>query len=263
MKQNQCWPVARRRSGRDAQGLVLAIVAGFMLSLVASTPSPAQEAEGVDTALVIAVDVSNSVDENRYRLQMEGIASALEDPGVVRTILNGPRSSILVSLVTWADRAEVAMPWMRIGSEDDARNVAQTVRNLPHMTGEFTCLGTMLRFVNDKILPQIPVHALRTVVDVSGDGADNCNAQEPVAAVRDEIASYGTTINGLPILEGQEVATIEDWYRDNVKAGPGSFILPAVGFSDFGRAIRQKFIVEISSVTPGPGLVQTARHAGD
>lgn len=263
MKQNQCRHVGRRHPGRGTPVLGLAMLAGFILILAAGTPASAQEAEGVDTALVIAVDVSNSVDEKRYRLQMEGIASALEDPSVVNTILNGPRSSIIVSLITWADRAEVAVPWMRIGSEEDARRVAQAVRSLPHVTGEFTCMGTMLRFVNDKILPQVPVHALRTVVDVSGDGADNCNAQVPVPAVRDEIASYGTTINGLPILEGREVATVEDWYRDNVKAGPGSFILPAIGFADFGRAIRQKFIVEISSVAPERGPVQTARRAGD
>ncbi|CFX03701.1 tRNA delta(2)-isopentenylpyrophosphate transferase (modular protein) [Candidatus Filomicrobium marinum] len=229
---------------------VVAIFFTVILSVgIVKSPADAQPyADGVDTALVISVDVSNSVDDHRYRLQMEGIAAALEDAGVIRTILNGPRSSILVTLVTWSDRPNVAMPWMRIGSEEDAKAVAQKVRQLPRFTGEFTCLGTMLRFLNDKILPQVPVNALRTVVDVSGDGADNCNAREPVTAVRDEIASFGTTINGLPILEGSEAVTLEDWYRDNVKAGPGSFILPADGFEDFGRAIRQKFIVEISGI---------------
>src|SRR5690606_30986400 len=217
VKQNQYWPVARRNLRRGAPGFGLAMLAGLILSLAAVTPSSAQE-EGVDTALVIAVDVSNSVDENRYRLQMEGIASALEDPSVVRTILNGPRSSILVSLITWADRAEVAVPWMRIGSEDDARRGAQAVRSLPHATGEFTCMGMMRRFVDDKIVPQVPVHALRRGVDVSGDGADNGNGEVPVRAVRDEMAGYGTTVNGLPSLEGREVATVEDWSRDNVKA---------------------------------------------
>lgn len=236
-------------AGRLVPRFAAFFVAVFLSAWAAGSPAIAQPyADGVDTALVISVDVSNSVDDHRYRLQMEGIAAALEDAGVVRTILNGPRSSILVSLVTWSDRPNVAMPWMRIGSEEDAKAVAQKVRQLPRFTGEFTCLGTMLRFLNDKILPQVPVNALRTVVDVSGDGADNCNAREPVTAVRDEIASFGTTINGLPILEGSEAATLEDWYRDNVKAGPGSFILPADGFEDFGRAIRQKFIVEISGI---------------
>lgn len=264
MKQNKFGQANWFRLRIGTTGPTFALIVAVLSALpLASMPSAAQEGDGVDTALVIAVDVSNSVDEHRYRLQMEGIASALEDPSVVNTILNGPRSSILVSVVTWADRPDVALPWMRIGSEEDARGVAQAVRKLPHLTGEFTCMGTMLRFVNDKILPQIPVNALRTVVDVSGDGSDNCNAQVPVPAVRDEIASYGTTINGLPILEGREVATLEDWYRDNVKAGPGSFILPAIGFGDFGRAIRQKFIVEISSIAPEPGQVQTARHSRD
>jgi len=248
--------------GRRIASAVIAAMAGLFALFGQSDPSMAQVqgGDGVDTALVIAVDVSNSVDDHRYELQMQGIASALEDKGVVSAVLTGPRGSILVTVVTWSDRAQVAVPWMRIASEADASAVAHKVRELPRFTGEFTCMATMMRFVNDKILPQVPVNALRTVVDVSGDGADNCNAREPVAAVRDEIASYGTTINGLPILEGSEAATLEEWYRNNVMAGPGSFILPADGFDDFGRAIKQKFIVEISGVDRW--LLQRARAMG-
>lgn len=241
-------------AGFAAVVAILALASGSQLSA-----GQAYGDEGVDTALIIAVDVSNSVDDHRYELQMQGIAAALEDQGVVRSILNGPRGSILVSVVTWSDRPEVALPWMRVGNEEDARAVAQKVRALPRFSGEFTCMATMLRFLNDKILPQVPVSTLRTVVDVSGDGSDNCNAREPVTAVRDEIASYGTTINGLPILEGSEAATLEDWYRSNVIAGPGSFILPAVGFEDFGRAIRQKFIIEISSTSSGESWPMSRR----
>ena len=78
------------------------------------------------------------------------------------------------------------------------------VRALPRQGGEFTCMSRMMRFVSDKIVPQIPAKAVKVVLDVSGDGRDNCNEQEPVEKVRDELVSYGVTVNGLPILEGNE-----------------------------------------------------------
>lgn len=204
----------------------------------------------VDTAIVFAIDVSNSVDDTRYRLQMEGIAAALEDKGVLDVIFNGPRGAILFSIVAWSDRPEVAVPWLRISNEKEARRAADIVRNLKRYGGEFTCMSRMLKYLNEKILPQVPAPALKTVVDVSGDGRDNCNPDRAVSSLRDELAGYGTTINGLPILEGSEAESLEDWYKENVKGGPGSFILPAQGFKDFGRAIRNKFLVEISMNLP-------------
>ncbi|MDX2290175.1 MAG: DUF1194 domain-containing protein [Hyphomicrobiaceae bacterium] len=235
--------------------LALAVLLAVGLAgVVLVGPSPAQTTlPQVDTALVLAVDVSNSVDERRYNLQLDGIAKALEDPSVISAILNGPRGAIILSIVTWSDRADVALPWMVIRSTDDAREVAARVRAIPRLSGEFTCLSRALEFVNDKVLAQVPADALKTVVDVSGDGRDNCNADTSVAAMRDIIVGYGTTINGLPILEGSEGATLEQYYTDNVKGGFGSFVLAADGFDDFGRAIRQKFIVEISAApSPAP-----------
>lgn len=211
----------------------------------------AQPGEFVDTALIVAVDVSNSVDERRYRLQMEGIAKALEDLQVQKAIFDGPQGGILFGMITWSDRPNFIVPWQRITSKDEAASVARQVRALPHQGGEFTCLSKMLRNVSDKIVPQLPAQALRVVVDVSGDGSDNCNPEEPVALVRDELASYGVTVNGLPILEGDEADTLEDWYHQNVKGGPSGFVLPAEGYDDFGRAIRQKFVIEISDL-PAP-----------
>lgn len=231
---------------RGSLGIALALLAGLAVS-----GGPGQRAHGemlefVDTALLVAVDVSNSVDEKRYRLQMEGIAKALEDPSVLKAIFNGPQGGILFSMMVWSDRPDFIVPWKRISNEAEARAVAQTVRNLPHQSGEFTCLSKMLRNVSDKIIPQLPAQALRVVVDVSGDGQDNCNPKQPVGMVRDELVSYGVTINGLPILEGEEAETLEAWYHNNVKGGGGGFVLPAAGYDDFGRAIRQKFVIEIS-----------------
>ncbi len=215
----------------------------------------------VDTALIVSVDVSNSVDAERYKLQMEGIAKALEDPGVIDAIATGPNGGILFSMVTWADKPAMVLPWVRITTKAEALALAKRVRKLPQQGGEFTCMTRMLRSANDKIVPQIPAKALRVVIDVSGDGPDNCNADEPIASVRDELVANGVTINGLPILvespEGSSLLPkavpgamhpLENWYRSNVMGGNGSFVLPANGYGDFGRAIRQKFVIEISGL---------------
>ena len=105
---------------------------------------------------IVSVDVSNSVDDARYKLQMEGIAKALEDPGVIDAITGGSSGGILFSMVTWADTPAAVVPWMRIANKADALAVARRVRSLPHQGGEFTCMTRMLRSVNDKIVPQIP-----------------------------------------------------------------------------------------------------------
>ena len=239
----------RPRVSAVVWGLIAAAALVAIFALVSSFLSIARAQEqqpDVDTALIVSVDVSNSVDEHRYKLQMEGIAKALEDPEVLKAILNGPQGGILFSMVTWADKPKLALPWQRIASAADAAATAAKVRALPRQNGEFTCVSGMLRSIADKVVSQIPAKALRIVVDVSGDGSENCNPEEPPAMVRDELAATGVTVNGLPILEGDEGPTLEQWYRDNVMGGPGSFILPANGFGDFGRAIRQKFMIEIS-----------------
>lgn len=229
-----------------ATASVFAAIAGMLVL----SGTEAQVQEYVDTALVVSVDVSNSVDAHRYSLQMEGIANALEDPEVLKAVLNGPNGAILFSMVTWADKPRQVIGWERISDEADAAAVAAKVRGLPRQTGEFTCVSAMLRSISDKVVSQIPAKSFRTIVDVSGDGSENCNPQESVSSVRDELVSLGVTVNGLPILEGDEGATLEGWFRENVMGGPGSFVLPADGFEDFGRAIRQKFIIEISGTTP-------------
>jgi hypothetical protein len=229
-------------------------------------PQPARGQGDVDVALIVSVDVSNSVDATRYKLQMEGIAEALEDKGVLDAILNGPQGAILVSMIQWADRPVMSLPWVRVASKEDARALAARVRTLKRNDGEFTCMSRMMQFVYDKVQPQIPVRASRVVMDVSGDGPDNCNGGDQTDGVRDALVGSGMIINGLPIVEGADEAgsaagntsapsaptagpagkPLEPWYRDHVIGGPGAFVLRADGYGDFGRAIRQKFVVEIS-----------------
>ncbi len=182
---------------------MLRLLLAAVVSIAAVSLACAVTSEEVDTALIVAIDVSNSVDDTRYKLQMEGIAQALEDPGVIQAIVGGAKGGILFSLVTWSDQPTVNLPWTHIASEADAKAAAKKVRALPRQGGEFTCMARMMRIVSDKIVPQIPSKAAKVVLDVSGDGRDNCNSQEPIEQVRDELVKYGVTVNGLPILEGE------------------------------------------------------------
>jgi hypothetical protein len=219
-------------------------------------PAPAQT-ERADLALVLAMDVSDSMDEERFNLQMEGVAKALGAEDVEASILSGPHRAILVSLVQWSNRPFVSLPWTLLTSESDIRHFADRVRHLDRQGHDFTCMSVALRSIADKLVTQMPVPAERIVIDVSGDGHDNCNPREPVEKVRDELNAKGVAINGLPILEGDEEFTLEAWYREHVIGGPNSFLMPAAGFADFERAMRHKFVTEISA-GPCSGCVRSA-----
>ncbi|HEX8827432.1 MAG TPA: DUF1194 domain-containing protein [Xanthobacteraceae bacterium] len=234
-----------------AQAFVGAVVA----MVLTQQSSPAQAgmrtgAETVDTALVLAVDVSESINTERYALQMAGIGKTFEDPEIQQMILSGPNHSMFVALVEWSSKAFLSIPWTLITSPGEAEAFADKVQRAPRLDNQFTCLARALQVVRDKVLPFLPVAANRTIIDVSGDGRDNCNTSPPVEAVRDQLVADGVTINGLPILEGDEAATLEAWYAHHVIGGPAAFLVPALGFSDFERAMRKKFLVEVSSRFP-------------
>lgn len=249
---------------------VLAAVQAWLGIAQAGGGAPA----AVDTALIVAVDVSESVDDARYKLQMEGIAEALEDDGVISAILDGRHGAILFTLVAWADRTEIALPWRRIASREQAFVVAREVRRTRRYGGEFTCLGRMFRTLAASVVPRIPGKPSRVVIDVSGDGTDNCSPETVTDIERDALVALDTTINGLPIIEkagevvgagayrapgnafetlppprNDEALTLDVWYGRHVIGGAGAFVLPAHGYDDFGRAMRQKFVTEISALS--------------
>ena len=226
-----------------------AIASAFVLAAIGATVSTHAQDDmpKVDAALILSVDVSSSVDNKRYQLQMEGIAAALEDDAVINTILGGANGAILISMVTWADKAKLSIPWTMIANADQAKALARTVRSLPQQEGSFTCAGRMARYIADKVVARLPAKAEKIVVDVSGDGPDNCNTGQLLDNARSDLFGIGVTINGLPILEGKDAVTIEEWYKDNIIGGPGAFIVAAKGYEDFARAFRQKFVVEVSA----------------
>ena len=256
---------ARRGWGAACgSGALVALLVG--LTVAAAEPLPPAA-----VALVVSVDVSQSVDDARFKLQMEGIAAALEDPGVVAA-MTGNAGGTFFTMVTWADRARSDVDWHRIASRADAQAVAAQVRATPRGGGEFTCLGEMFRTVAGRVIPALPVAAERIVVDVSGDGIDNCTDPENLRAEQAELLDAGVTINGLPILVPgendvvgagayrapgyglratplpQERMGLEQWYREHVVGGPGAFLLTASGYGDFARALRRKFVIEVSAI---------------
>ena len=267
----------------------LSILAVIMISAVmavsAFAGAPEVSVVENDTALILAVDVSDSVDAARYRLQMEGIARALEDDSVVSVITGGARGGIALTLVTWADHAAVSIASQTIRSRDDARSFAQLIRAVPQVKGEYTCAARMLEYIGERVVPDISGQADKLVLDVSGDGIDNCSPPGEAAAQRDRLLSLGLTINGLPIIVSGEndvvgsgayrapgyglrelprepdnaTTTLDAWYKANIVGGPGHFMLKANGFEDFGRAFRQKFVTEISAVPQRRGAIAALR----
>jgi hypothetical protein len=255
------------RTGSGCLRAVLRVAGVLFVGQAAVAAAP----ESVATALVVSVDVSQSVDDTRFRLQMEGIAEALEDPSVVGAITGNP-GGILFAMVTWADRANLAVGWRRIASRADAVATAALVRATPRQAGEFTCLGQMFRTVTAGVLPALPMPADRVVIDVSGDGIDNCTDADSLAEAHVALLATGATVNGLPILVPgendvvgagayrapgyglratplpQERTSLEQWYRAHVIGGPGAFLLAAAGYGDFSRALRRKFVIEISAL---------------
>lgn len=268
--------------GRDARALGVSLLLATWIVLLANGLPSARAGLGLqaDVALIVAVDVSQSVDQERYRLQMEGIAQALEDPGVISAIVNGANGNILITMIAWADSATPVLDWTRISSKADAYNVAALVRRLPHKGGEFTCMARMLRGVALRVIPEIPIKANRVVLDVSGDGIDNCSDRDALHEERDRVLALSATINGLPIIvpgenetvgsgayrapgfglrelsrqPDKETTTLDQWFKDHVIGGPGAFLMAAQGYADFGRALRQKFVTEISDAACAPAM---------
>jgi hypothetical protein len=230
-------------------GLLGLIIAAALTGFAAAQESP--PLGRVDLALVLAVDISNSMSAEQYQLQMAGLTQAFEDRDVQQAILSGMHGAILVTLVAWSDKPRIAIPWTPIASEGDAAAFGARIRDLPRVAGNFTCMGDAMRFIEERVLPLQTVLAERQIIDVSGDGRENCNPGEPVDTVRSLLVGQGVTINGLPILEGPEAVGLEQWYGEHVVGGPFAFVLPAQGYGDFARAIRRKFLVEISTAMAG------------
>jgi hypothetical protein len=233
-----------RRACHVLAGLVGAVLAGTAL---AETP--------VDLELVLAADVSLSMDRRELMLQRAGYADAIESPEVLEAILSGYQRAIAVTLVEWAGigTQKVVVPWRRIGSAAEARAFAEEVRAAPIHQARRTSISAALAAAAT-LFDGNGYAGYRQVIDVSGDGPNNQG--EPVAGVRDRLVAQGITINGLPMLldplpvDWYNVPDLDIYYRECVIGGFGAFYVPIRSIEAFGDAVRRKLVLEIAGTPP-------------
>ena len=213
--------------------------------------------EPVDVLLVLAVDVSRSVDEDEARLQREGYRNAVSDPVVVEAIRGGMIGAVGIAYVEWAgaEYQRLVLPWTRISTPADAFAWATRLDEAPRASLSWTSISGALDF-SARVLAEAPFEAARRVIDVSGDGVNNSGG--PVEAARDKLLADGVTINGLPIMNDRPTfgrlppVPLDEYFRESVVGGPGAFVIPAEDFQAFGQAVKRKLIREIAGTDIGP-----------
>jgi hypothetical protein len=219
--------------------------------LLACLAGAARAETPVDLQLVLAVDVSGSVNQARFELQRNGYAAAFRNPRVLDAIRAGARGSIAVTMVQWTGPTlhVLVVDWTAVHDEASAAALADTIAAVPRQLFRG---GTSISGAIDEamtLLAASPYRGDRRVIDVSGDGANNSG--RPAADARDEAVKAGIVINGLPILSLEP--DLDVFYRDNVIGGPGAFVVTAQSFETFAEAILNKLINEIAARdSPGP-----------
>ena len=239
----------------------------FVFSLL--TAPTAMAAESVDLELILAVDVSGSIDPEEARLQREGYISAFGDPRVMEAIKQGYNGRIAVLYFEWAGLGynRLLADWTIIHDADSLAAFQAILMGNPPERMPRTSISQAI----DYAMPQFERSgyvAKRRVLDISGDGPNNWGRS--VTEARDQAVAAGITINGLPIINDRpsyglpQTSNLDLYYTDCVIGGPSSFVIVAKGFEDFDRAVRRKLILEIAGRTPDEtqGGVQVAQLDG-
>ena len=209
--------------------------------------------------LVLAVDVSRSVDDDEARLQREGYRAAVSDPAVVEAIRGGMIGAIGLAYVEWAGRSTSGWCCPGCGSAARPRRAAwsEKLAEAPRASLSWTSISGGARLLAAACWTQAPFEATRRVIDVSGDGVNNSGG--PVEMARDRLVAEGVTINGLPIVNDRPTfgrmppIPLDEYYRDSVIGGPGAFVIVAEDFQSFGNAVKRKLIREIAALD-GPTI---------
>jgi hypothetical protein len=237
--------------------LLAGIALFFFLSLGLASPSARADEGQVDVLLVLAADVSRSVDDREFKLQREGFAAAMTDPRVLKVMASGATGRIGVAFVEWASEFEqrVVVDWFLVANEGDAKELSQRILAAPRSFWGRTSISSAIEF-SMGLLDRSPFQSDRRVVDISGDGTNNSGTDVTVA--RDEAVAKGITINGLVILSEEPLPTnpththppggLKAYYERHVIGGPGAFVVEAQGFESFGQSIIQKLIKEIAAL---------------
>ena len=223
-------------------------------------------AQDVDLLLVLASDVSRSVDTRKFELQRQGYAAALSNRRVVEAIQSGPHGKIAICFVEWsgATSLKLVIDWTIVSDAASARKIGDQMLELPRSFADRTSISAGLEFSFAQ-LERSPYKAARRTIDVSGDGTNNSGRD--IASVRDEVTAKGVTVNGLVILSDSPLpwnpehtnppGGLGEYYRRNVIGGPGAFVMVAENHDSFGQAIVKKMIAEIAwNAPPHPVIMR-------
>jgi hypothetical protein len=235
------------------QGSLVALT--LVCAIVSYSSAPRADGE-VDLLLVLAADISRSVDEEKFNLQRDGYAKALLNPRVLNAIESGDKGRIAICFVEWsgAFSQSVMVDWTVVANRDDAAKLASRIRAAPRLFMQRTAIGEAIEFAAAQF-EKSGMASPRRVIDVSGDGTSN--AGRDVVGARDAVLARGITINGLVILSETPLPTnpththppggLLAYYENNVIGGPGAFALAAESFEAFGASLASKLVKEIAS----------------
>ncbi len=217
----------------------------------------------VDVELILAVDVSYSMDMDELAVQREGYAQALVSKEFLQALKALPNGRVAVTYFEWAasNDQKIIIPWRLIDGPETADAVAAEILKTPIRRASRTSISGAIYFAMP-LFESNPYPGLRRVIDISGDGANNNGA--PVTPARDEALSKGIVINGLPIMvkdpsySTMDIENLDWYYEDCVTGGPGSFVVAIKDRDRFKEAIRNKLLLEVAGRTPQRPLVPVA-----
>ena len=242
--------------------LVAGAMAGGDIAGIAA-PNPGNQAgpqlsenlPSVDVELVLAVDVSYSMDMDELAIQREGYAQAIVSKEFLQALKTGPNGKISVTYFEWAASSDqkIIIPWRVIDGPETADAVANEIMKTPIRRASRTSISGAINFAMP-LFDENPYRGLRRVIDISGDGPNNNGS--PVTVARDAALEKGITINGLPIMVKEpsystmDIDNLDFYYEDCVIGGPGSFVVTIKDREKFKEAIRTKLLLEVAGRTP-------------
>lgn len=240
-------------------GLLSLTAAGLCTGSAPHAQQPSAPPDEVDVALVLAVDVSYSMDIDELALQRNGYIEAFRSPQLHQAIAKGAIGKIAVTYFEWAggNFQFVVKPWTIIDTPQSAIAFAEELGEAPTRRGRRTSISGAID-LGMSLLDQANVTAMRRVIDISGDGANNDG--RPVTAARDEARDKGISINGLPVMLKQasyfDIDNLDVYYEDCVITGIGAFVIPIRERHQFVDATRTKLVREVAELPPGEAQIQ-------
>jgi hypothetical protein len=233
------------------------LTAGLLASLGLAAPSrlilAQSSAVPVDTELVLAVDVSYSMDPDEQQIQREGYIDAITSREFMAAIRSGSHGKIALTYFEWAgpEDQKIIVPWRLIEGPETADAFAGEIARAPYRRASRTSIGGALMFAKP-LFAASGFRGLRRVIDVSGDGPNNSGPL--VVPQRDDIVASGITINGLPLMLNRpnsfsmDIADLDIYFEDCVIGGPGAFVIAVRDRAQFKEAIRTKLIMEVAEL---------------